>query len=506
MIRSRLLAGIAAAALTLATTGVPGVPGTGPQAVQAQQVNISFNVFFTQLQPFGIWVAHPEYNFVWCPLGVAQGWRPYTNGRWIFTSEFGWFFQSEEPFAWATYHYGRWFSDARLGWCWVPGTQWAPAWVTWRSSGDTIGWAPLPPTRPGFVVTVEVNVTVPDTIWIFVPVVRFTQPDLRVVVIFADQDPSLITQTEILGPVVIQNNIVINNVIDINFVQENTDEEIPIFDVEEASEPTAPSVDGTTLDIYTGNAEEPTAEDVPPEAVEVEEAVEVIEESEPAPDAEAVPEAEAEDGTEAEGEAEPDAADEAPAEDGAVAPEDADAETDGEAADPATDDAAAEPDAEVVPPDADGDGQPDCLPEELVDGVCPVIDDATTEDGAATDPATEDAAEEAPPADEAAPTDEAAPPEETVPEEAAPEGDVPAAEEEPATDEATPEPAPAEEPAPEEAAPAEDAAAPEEPAPAPEAPVCPEGQLPNRQGVCVPIDAGAGDAPAEAPAEEAPAQ
>jgi hypothetical protein len=31
------------------------------------------------------------------------------------------------------------------GWVWVPGSEWAPAWVSWRESDDYIGWAPLPP-------------------------------------------------------------------------------------------------------------------------------------------------------------------------------------------------------------------------------------------------------------------------------------------------------------------------------------------------------------------------
>ena len=33
----------------------------------------------------------------------------------------------------------------RVGWVWVPGEEWAPAWVSWRTSKDYVGWAPLPP-------------------------------------------------------------------------------------------------------------------------------------------------------------------------------------------------------------------------------------------------------------------------------------------------------------------------------------------------------------------------
>lgn len=502
---------MAAAALTVATTGLPGVPMFGLQAVQAQQVNVSFNVFFTQLQPLGVWVRHADFNFVWCPTGLPANWRPYTNGRWVFTSEFGWFFQSDEPFAWATYHYGRWLADPRLGWCWVPGTQWAPAWVTWRSSGDVIGWAPLPPTRPGFVVDVNVNVTIVDANWIFVPVVRFVDPNLRVVVIVADQNPTFVRQTEFLGPVVVQNNVVINNVINVNFIEEQANVTVPVFTVAQSTEPVAPAVDGTTLEIYTGNVEEPTPEDVPPDAVEVDEAAEVIaeNETEPVPEPETVEEAEsvppAEDTTGAEGEAVPETADdteaaeEAPADDGAVAPEDAAAEPDGEAADPGADEAPAEdPDAADVP--ADGEGLPaelECAPEELVDGVCPEIDDATPEEEVVEEVPAEEAAEEPAPVEEAAPAEEPAPPEEPAQEEAAPE-------EEPVVDEApAEEAAPAEEQPAEEAAPAEEEAAPEEAAPAPEPIVCPEGQILDERGLCVPLTDDAGEAPAES---EVPAQ
>ena len=45
-----------------------------------------------------------------------------------------------------TYHYGRWYEDPREGWVWVPGSTWAPAWVSWREGGGYCGWA-LRPVR-----------------------------------------------------------------------------------------------------------------------------------------------------------------------------------------------------------------------------------------------------------------------------------------------------------------------------------------------------------------------
>ena len=106
----------------------------------------SYSTFYTRLEPQGSWLETSNYGYVWQPR-VAQesrAWRPYTNGRWVYTDA-GWTWISEEPFGWATYHYGRWTRLRNVGWVWVPGDEWAPAWVSWRKGGDYVGWAPLPP-------------------------------------------------------------------------------------------------------------------------------------------------------------------------------------------------------------------------------------------------------------------------------------------------------------------------------------------------------------------------
>ena len=73
-------------------------------------------------------------------------WRPYADGYWAYT-DVGWTWVSYEDFGWATYHYGRWTDLADYGWVWVPGYEWGPAWVSWRTGGDYVGWAPLPPVN-----------------------------------------------------------------------------------------------------------------------------------------------------------------------------------------------------------------------------------------------------------------------------------------------------------------------------------------------------------------------
>ena len=106
----------------------------------------SYGTFYRKLEPYGAWRETSDYGYVWQPREAeeSRNWRPYTDGRWVYTDA-GWTWVSEEPFGWATYHYGRWVRLRRVGWVWVPGEEWAPAWVSWRTSKDYVGWAPLPP-------------------------------------------------------------------------------------------------------------------------------------------------------------------------------------------------------------------------------------------------------------------------------------------------------------------------------------------------------------------------
>ena len=142
-LRSSLLLGVALAALAVVAPIV--VVSSAP--AQAQEVRISLK-FRTALEPYGHWVSHPRWHEVWVPAQRPRNWRPYIQGHWIYTDEWGWYWVSdrdEDDFGWVTYHYGRWVFDRDLRWVWVPGDEWAPAWVDWRRGNDYIGWAPLPP-------------------------------------------------------------------------------------------------------------------------------------------------------------------------------------------------------------------------------------------------------------------------------------------------------------------------------------------------------------------------
>jgi probable HAF family extracellular repeat protein len=141
--------------LTAAFVAVPeerSNHGSAPTVAQAQGggENVSesnaenYNVFYSDLSSDeGNWVEAGNYGYCFRPR-VSRDWRPYQDGHWVWTDR-GWYWDSNERFGWATYHYGRWADISGTGWCWVPGNQWAPAWVSWRQSDEDVGWAPLPP-------------------------------------------------------------------------------------------------------------------------------------------------------------------------------------------------------------------------------------------------------------------------------------------------------------------------------------------------------------------------
>ena len=145
-------AGVVLKALTLVVVLLfSGVIST--HQVQANPGNhVEISIFQDALAPYGNWVNHRTYGQVWYPRNVARDWRPYTDGYWAHTDDYGWLWVSYEPWGWAPFHYGRWAWDNWYGWVWVPGRTWAPAWVFWRSGGGYAAWTPMPPNvvwQPG---------------------------------------------------------------------------------------------------------------------------------------------------------------------------------------------------------------------------------------------------------------------------------------------------------------------------------------------------------------------
>jgi hypothetical protein len=122
-----------------------------PKQSAAQQEDVSFQVFYDQLSPYGQWVDYPNYGYVWIP-DVGSDFAPYsTAGHWILTDD-GWTWVSDYDWGWAPFHYGRWDYDNNYGWFWVPDTVWGPSWVNWRSSDGYYGWSPM---QPGISLSVS---------------------------------------------------------------------------------------------------------------------------------------------------------------------------------------------------------------------------------------------------------------------------------------------------------------------------------------------------------------
>jgi hypothetical protein len=160
-------------ALLLALTA--GALITPPKA-SAQQLTVSFQLFYDELSPYGMWVDYPNYGYVWIP-NVDREFSPYgTDGYWVYTDD-GWTWVSDYSWGWAPFHYGRWAYDDSYGWLWVPHNEWGPAWVTWRRSNGYYGWAPM---GPGISIELSIGsgYRVPNERWIFVRDRDFNRRDI----------------------------------------------------------------------------------------------------------------------------------------------------------------------------------------------------------------------------------------------------------------------------------------------------------------------------------------
>ncbi|HET9620270.1 MAG TPA: DUF6600 domain-containing protein, partial [Kofleriaceae bacterium] len=150
----------------------------------------SNDVFYDQLEPYGVWVDEPDVGRVFIP--DTENYVPYTNGHWQYTN-LGFVWVSNEPHAWATSHYGRWaYSNNYNRWYWAPDTQWGPSWVEWRQTGSDFGWAPLAPEvviRAGWRPPVETWHYCPSERILDVNVGRYYEPRDRVVVIHREARP-----------------------------------------------------------------------------------------------------------------------------------------------------------------------------------------------------------------------------------------------------------------------------------------------------------------------------
>ena len=188
-------------------------------ALPQARADVSIDLFYNNLSG-GNWIEVEGYGYGWQPnLALSDpNWRPYADGYWAYT-DYGWTWISYEDFGWATYHYGRWATLADYGWVWFPGNdlEWGPAWVSWRTGGDYVGWAPLPPRGPGIVYEgqpiggrVDIEFDIGPLYYNFIDVRFIGEPVLRDRLFPVSQNVTYITNTVNVTNITVQNNVVYN--------------------------------------------------------------------------------------------------------------------------------------------------------------------------------------------------------------------------------------------------------------------------------------------------------
>ncbi|HTK83147.1 MAG TPA: DUF6600 domain-containing protein [Bacteroidota bacterium] len=175
-----------------------------PQKLFAQEATVSFQLFYDQLSPYGMWVDYENYGYVWIP-DVDQDFSPYgTDGHWVFTVD-GWTWVSDYSWGWAPFHYGRWAYDDSYGWLWVPNNEWGPAWVTWRRSPGYYGWAPM---RPGISVELSFGggYRVPNERWTFVSDRYISSPQINRYYVDRSTNVSIINNSTVISNTYVDNS------------------------------------------------------------------------------------------------------------------------------------------------------------------------------------------------------------------------------------------------------------------------------------------------------------
>jgi hypothetical protein len=190
-----------------------------------------YDTFYEDLSPYGSWYDTNDYGYVFQPrIALNSGWQPYEDGEWVYTDN-GWTFVTNEPFGWATYHYGRWTSLRDVGWVWVPGNEWGPAWVSWRTNENYVGWAPLPPgsrfgNNSAITASVEIDHDIGPAFYIFVPINEFCDRSVRRYRLPANRNIPLVQQTRNVTYIVRNKSVVINNGPDYDLIRKRSERDI----------------------------------------------------------------------------------------------------------------------------------------------------------------------------------------------------------------------------------------------------------------------------------------
>lgn len=210
--------------------------------------DISF--FYDYLAPYGLWVRHSRYGYVWIPKVNLPRWRPYTYGYWVWT-DYGWTWVSSFRWGWAALHYGRWGWDSHLGWYWVPGNVWAPAWVIWRYNQLYVGWTPLPPDVR-FIPGIGIR-SVPDIsyeYWVFVEGRYFLRSNLHRYVLPLERSLTIINITNLRSGLEVRNKVVNNRALKKEVVESITRKIVKKYELENTSSPFSTKIRINKIEIF----------------------------------------------------------------------------------------------------------------------------------------------------------------------------------------------------------------------------------------------------------------
>jgi len=204
-IKSRLAGAALIAALALPVSAL--LPASLPFAPVSAHAGILASHEAT-LASYGTFFEHQKYGKVWMPSAnvVPQGWHPYPPCHWVNT-KYGWYFQDNTPWGAIVHHHGRWAHEPKVGWMWIPGEEFSPGWVIWKTSEQWVGWAPTPPDQD--MKTLDADAFNTDKMWTFMDAQKFGKSCAGDAVVAASQVPVILAQTRYITEFVYVDGILV---------------------------------------------------------------------------------------------------------------------------------------------------------------------------------------------------------------------------------------------------------------------------------------------------------
>ena len=213
--------------------------------------NEDTSYFHDRLAPYGNWVDLNPYGYVWTPRHMGYRWRPYSDGHWVWTDD-GWTWIANEEWGDIPFHYGRWGWENDLGWFWVPGTVWGPAWVSWRSNDQYMGWAPFP---PGVEFNAGMNfnspsMDIPLNFWVFIQGPHFQDLDLNPYVLPFERNQTIVNFTSMHNNMYTRDNRIVNEGMGLDEVRRITGRAVPTYALQNAAQAGRAKIVGQQIQIY----------------------------------------------------------------------------------------------------------------------------------------------------------------------------------------------------------------------------------------------------------------